>query len=132
MKSALDLAKRYLELADRDIAAFNKMKNDPGFHVTTTCFHAQQGIEKCLKAVLVLNGIAFRKTHDLDELVDSLIARHISHPFESTTLSVMNPYAVLMRYEDIEFAGVTPLEADKIVVLVRRWAGEVVNESNRN
>ena len=29
MKSALDLARRYLELADRDIAAFNKMKGDP-------------------------------------------------------------------------------------------------------
>lgn len=126
MKSALDLARRYLELADRDIVAFNKMKDDLDFHATTTCFHAQQGIEKCLKAVLVLHGATFRKTHDLDELVDLLIARHIPHPFEATTLSVMNPYAVLLRYEDIEFAGVTPAEADKIVVLVRRWAGEVV------
>jgi len=53
MKSALDLARRYLELADRDIVAFNKMKDDPDFHTTTTCLHAQQGIEKCLKAVLV-------------------------------------------------------------------------------
>ena len=126
MKSALDLARRYLEIADRDIVAFNKMKDDPGFHATTTCFHAQQGIEKCLKAVLALHGVAFRKTHDLDELVDLLVARHIPHPFGETTLSVMNPYAVLLRYEDVEFAGVTPAEADKIVVLVRRWAGEVV------
>jgi len=126
MKSALDLARRYLELADRDIVAFNKMKDDTDFHTTTTCFHAQQGIEKCLKAVLVLHGVAFRKTHDLDELVDLLIARHIPHPFEATTLSVMNSYAVLLRYEDIEFAGVAPAEADKIVMLVRLWAGEVV------
>ena len=126
MKSALDLARRYVELADRDISAFNKMKGDADFHATTTCFHAQQGIEKCLKAVLVLHGVAFRKTHDLDELVDLLIARHIPHPFEATTLSVMNPYAVLLRYEDIEFAGVTPEQADKIVVLARRWAGEAV------
>lgn len=126
MKSALDLAKRYLELADRDIVAFNKMKGDPEFHATTTCFHAQQGIEKCLKAVLVLHGVAFRKTHDLDELVDLLIARHIPHPFEETTLSVMNPYAVLLRYEDTEYAGVTPAEAGNIVTLVRKWAGEVL------
>ena len=126
MKSALDLARRYLELADRDIVAFNKMKDDSGFHTTTTCFHAQQGIEKCLKAVLALHGVAFRKTYDLDELVDLLVASRIPHPFEETTLSVMNPYAVLLRYEDAEFAGVTPAEADKIVALVRRWAGEVV------
>jgi HEPN domain-containing protein len=127
MKSALDLSKRYLEMADRDIAAFNKMKGDSDFHPTTTCFHAQQGIEKCLKAVLVLHGVAFRKTHDLDELVDLLIAEKISHPFEATTLSVLNPYAVLMRYEDVEYAGVTLADADKIVLLVRKWAGEVVN-----
>lgn len=126
MKSAIDLARRYLELADRDIGAFDNMKNNPAFHVTTTCFHAQQGIEKCLKAVLALRGVAFRKTHDLDELVDLLDANHISHPFGSTALSMMNPYAVLLRYEDVEFAGVTAAEADKIVVLVRRWAGEVV------
>lgn len=126
MKSALDLAKRYLAMADRDIVAFNKMKDDAEFHATTTCFHAQQGIEKCLKAVLVLHGVAFRKTHDLDELVDLLIAEKIPHPFAATTLSVMNPYAVLMRYEDIEFAGVTPEEASKIVALVRNWTGEVV------
>lgn len=126
MKSALDLAKRYLELADRDIVAFNKMRGDPDFHTTTTYFHAQQGIEKCLKAVLVLHGVAFRKTHDLDELVDLLITQKISHPFASTALSAMNPYAVLLRYEDIEFAGANPAEAEKIVALVRRWAGETI------
>jgi HEPN domain-containing protein len=126
MKSALDLAKRYLELADRDIVAFNKMKLDADIHINTTCFHAQQGIEKCLKAVLVLNSVAFRKTHDLDELVDLLISNKVVHPFSETTLSVMNPYAVLLRYEDAEFAGVSPTEADKIVKLVRDWAGELV------
>jgi HEPN domain-containing protein len=126
MKSALDLAQRYLGLADRDITAFNKMKDDTDFHPTTTCFHAQQGIEKCLKAVLVLHGVAFRKTHDLDELVDELIAQQIPHPFAATALSVMNPYAVLLRYEEVEYAGVTPAEAAKIVMLVRSWAGEVV------
>lgn len=126
MKSALDLAKRYLELADRDIVAFNKMKLDADIHINTTCFHAQQGIEKCLKAVLVLNSVAFRKTHDLDELVDLLIANKIARPFSETTLSVMNPYAVLLRYEDAEFAGVSTAEADKIVKMVRDWAGESV------
>ena len=127
MKSALDLARRYLELADRDIVAFNKMRNDSDFHTTTTYFHAQQGIEKCLKAVLALHGVAFRKTHDLDELVDLLIAKNIPHPFSETALSIMNPYAVLLRYEDIEFAGVVPAEADKIVALVRHWAGEIIS-----
>ncbi len=126
MKSVLDLAQRFLELADREIVAFNKMKLDADIHINTTCFHAQQGIEKRLKAVFVLNGVAFRKTHDLDELVDLLIANKILHPFSETTLSVMNPYADLLRYEDAEFAGVSAAEASKIVSLVRDWAGELV------
>jgi len=40
MKSALDLARRYLELADRDIVAFNKMKDDPDlFLINLLTFH---------------------------------------------------------------------------------------------
>ena len=31
----------------------------------SACFHAQQSVEKYLKAVLVDLGIAFAKTHDL-------------------------------------------------------------------
>lgn len=34
----------------------------------TVCFHAQQCVEKYLKAVLVLHGIPFPKTHDVAEL----------------------------------------------------------------
>lgn len=34
----------------------------------TICFHAQQCIEKYIKALLVLRGIDFPKTHDLREI----------------------------------------------------------------
>lgn len=33
-------------------------------------FHAQQTVEKAVKAVLVLHGIAFPRSHDLDFLLD--------------------------------------------------------------
>ena len=32
------------------------------------CFHAQQGVEKYLKAVLIEAGATFTRTHDLKEL----------------------------------------------------------------
>lgn len=35
----------------------------------TVCFHAQQCAEKYVKALLVLDGIPFPKTHDLERLV---------------------------------------------------------------
>ena len=36
------------------------------------CFHAQQLVEKYLKALLVAENIDFSRTHDIGELVDLL------------------------------------------------------------
>ena len=35
-----------------------------------TGFFTQQVVEKCLKAVALYHGVVFRRTHDLDELVE--------------------------------------------------------------
>jgi len=45
-------AQRMLRLADRDLKAFNALREAAGVHISSTCFHAQQAVEKCLKAVL--------------------------------------------------------------------------------
>jgi HEPN domain-containing protein len=37
------------------------------------CFHAQQSVEKYLKALLVEAGVHFPKTHDLGSLLDLLL-----------------------------------------------------------
>jgi HEPN domain-containing protein len=41
---------------------------------STLCFHAQQAVEKSLKAVLVHRGIGFPRTHNLGVLMDLLPA----------------------------------------------------------
>lgn len=41
-------------------------------------------------------------------------------------LSAMSPHAVLLRYEDITFAGVATTQANEIIGLVRHRVGEVV------
>ena len=41
----------------------------------TVCFNAQQCVEKYLKALLVLDGIDFPKTHDIERLTALLPAR---------------------------------------------------------
>lgn len=37
------------------------------------CFHAQQAVEKSLKAILLFYKVDFPLTHDLEELVDIMI-----------------------------------------------------------
>ena len=36
------------------------------------CFHAQQAVEKALKAVLIINNISYPKTHNIRTLLDLL------------------------------------------------------------
>jgi HEPN domain-containing protein len=72
MKQPVDLARRFLVLADRDIKTVRQLAGIPESDDEAIGFHAQQAIEKCLKAVLALHEVPFRKTHDLAELVDLL------------------------------------------------------------
>ena len=45
-----DEALRSLSLADHDIVAFEALRRHPEVHPAITCFHAQQAVEKCMKA----------------------------------------------------------------------------------
>ena len=73
-------ASSWLRLADNDIAAFRALLRHPEVHPATAYFHAQQAIEKCLKAVMFLRRIEFRRTHDLIELIDLLERERIALP----------------------------------------------------
>jgi HEPN domain-containing protein len=64
-----------------------------------TCFHAQQAIEKYMKAVLSFHRIRFPFTHDLEELHALLEARNIMVPVGADALAELNPFAVKQRYD---------------------------------
>ena len=51
MKQPEELARRFLTLADRDLRAFRKLSDDLEIDDEVVGFHAQQAVEKCLKAV---------------------------------------------------------------------------------
>jgi HEPN domain-containing protein len=62
------------------------------------CFHAQQAVEKALKAVLIYSCVDFPFTHDLEELLDTLSEAGISVPTELEEIGALTPYAVETRY----------------------------------
>ncbi len=68
MKPHIEEAWRALRLADRDIQAFHVLQKSPDVHLSIICFHAQQAVEKSLKAVLFTHQIEFRRTHNLVDL----------------------------------------------------------------
>jgi HEPN domain-containing protein len=62
------------------------------------CFHAQQAVEKSLKALLIHAHIDFPFTHDLRELLDVLGEAGISIPDELGEVDILTPFAVETRY----------------------------------
>lgn len=131
MKPHLDEARLMLRLADRDLAAFHVLCRADEIHYSIICFHAQQTIEKCLKAVLFCHHIEFRRTHDL-EMLSSLLTEHrITLPLSAEQLASLSPCAVMLRYDDIEFE-ITTLRLDDLgdmVTTARRWAGGVFRDA---
>lgn len=72
MTTSLDEARRFLNLAADDLAAFRALAALPHIRQALAFFHAQQAIEKCLKAVLSARQVFFRRTHDLEEITNPL------------------------------------------------------------
>jgi len=88
----------------------------------TVCFHAQQCVEKYLKAFLVSEGIDFPKTHDLERLVGLLPVR--SRPrLSAEEQGRLTDYATGSRYPGW---GEIPLpETRKAVAVARRVRQEM-------
>lgn len=92
------------------------LKNDCPTEVV--CFHAQQGVEKLLKALLTLLDIDFPKSHDLGELL-KLLPQDKNIPLTVHEAEKLTDYAVSSRYpDDVEFISL--LEATQASEIAKR------------
>lgn len=93
-------AEQILEAARRDLRAVGAMHDLEAFPDEIFGFHAQQSVEKALKAWLAFLGVRFPKTHDLKQLIDLLNQNGI----ETERLGAfvdLNAFAVQFRYESL-------------------------------
>ena len=84
----------------------------------TVCFHAQQRIEKYIKALLVWRAIKFRWNHDIAEMLRLLPAqdRPALTPDECEQFT---DYATVNRYPG-DYPAITLTEARQAVKIARR------------
>ena len=120
----------WLRFAKSDLAVAQR---PPDGHVLTEtlCFHAQQAVEKSLKAVLLAGGVPFPRTHNLKVLSD-LLPRTSPLPPELEEAVALTDYAVTPRYPG-EQEPVTEdeyLEAVRLAGAVVAWAETVVANSD--
>lgn len=127
MTRHIERAQRLLALAERDMTSFRALTTHPEVDISATGFFAQQAVEKCLKAVAEYRGIVFRRTHDVDELVDLLLQHQVTMPFPADQFSVLNPFAVILRYEETPYVGMTLAEMGQLVELAYEWASGVIS-----
>jgi len=92
--------RQWIIKADEDIKVIDYLAaEDISLFTSAICFHAQQAVEKYLKAFLVSNEIDFRKTHDLDYLLAE--CKKINPiAFEGIELENLTEYRVGVRYPD--------------------------------
>ena len=83
----------------------------------TACFHAQQVVEKYLKALLTALQIPFPKTHNLRKLVQILPASSQMSLSEEEQ-GKLTDYATVARYPG--WGEITLAEARRAVALARR------------
>lgn len=101
MSGKADLARGWFRKADSDLTACRRMVESPGPY-DTACFHAQQAVEKYLKALLAFAEQPIPRTHNLEELERLCATCHPPPDFTGMDLAELTPYALQMRY-DTEF-----------------------------
>jgi HEPN domain-containing protein len=101
MSDAKEAAK-LLRMARKDLQAMRALAAPEVAGIETFGFHAQQAVEKGLKAWLAAKGVLYPRIHDLDRLFDLLREQGAIVPPKFDALGVLTDFGVAFRYEPYE------------------------------
>jgi len=93
------ITREWIEKAEGDFATTERecrARKSPNYDAA--CFHAQQCAEKYLKAILEENQLAFVKTHDLLDLLESVLPIHPEWENFREDLAFLTAFGVEVRY----------------------------------
>jgi HEPN domain-containing protein len=96
-----DLAALYAKKANNDATAAREFADNTEISDEIIGFHAQQAVEKWLKAVMASLGLPQQRTHDIDQLIRLLEEHGIGLPVPRARLAELTDFAVPLRYEDL-------------------------------
>jgi hypothetical protein len=83
-------------------------------------FHAQQAVEKLIKALLAQLNVPFELTHNLGRLRTTLASAGESLPATPIPLDQLNDFAVVYRYDLLfQFASPDVADLEETVRLIR-------------
>jgi HEPN domain-containing protein len=93
-----DFVQQWLKKAESDLDCARILLHAEVNDYFPCAFHCQQAVEKFVKAYLVRHQVEFRKTHDLDELLNLTDSVDPSLSREIGSCAWLTPYGVEFRY----------------------------------
>lgn len=97
-----------LNLAMNDLddarTLYKKKIQENGVNFHNVCYHIQQCVEKCLKEILSLFEVSYKRYHDIDYLVDLLCDQILCVPDFKSTIEETTP-ELLAIVEELKFYG---------------------------
>ncbi|HRU04396.1 MAG TPA: HEPN domain-containing protein [Candidatus Brocadiia bacterium] len=130
MKAWAEQARVLLRKAQGDLHVLQRLADDEAAPPWVFGFHAQQAVEKALKAALAQGQIEYPFTHDIETLIKLLRTRGQALPPSPEDLPRLTPFGALWRYEDEPETDLGDLRPDAILSLVAqcvRWAETLVS-----
>ncbi len=125
MNLRLEAARRLLAKARDDRYVVARLADDPMAPSWAMGFHAQQAVEKALKAVLAGHGVEHPLTHNLAMLLAKLAEEGLPAPPDAARLPELTPFGTAARYDDLEEPQEMRLDRDWVCGCVDRtlsWA----------
>jgi HEPN domain-containing protein len=123
-----ELVRLLLHKARQDEAVLAKLVGDAELDDETLGFHAQQAVEKLLKAWLAHSGVDYPKLHSLETLIELLRANGQELPEELSDLDYLTPFATVFRYEELPLA--TAFDRNAALEFVRKVRAVVEAQVN--
>jgi len=130
MNSPIDYAHALLGKARDDGYVLNALAVDAAAPEWILGFHAQQSLEKALKAVLARQGVEYPRTHNLAMLLELLRRQKLELPPDSDELGRLTPFGVALRYDDMPDENEATLDREWTLQVVSRtisWAAALVS-----
>lgn len=123
-KGMISVAREWVTKAENDLkTAVHTLTMGEDCPTDMVCFHAQQCVEKYLKASLVFNSIDFPKIHDIGELV-ALLPQATSLDTTIEEQRRLTEYATVTRYPG-DYEPISLVEAREAVEIAQRIRDEI-------
>ncbi len=114
-----ELVQQWMDKAEADYGLIVHLISEDTPFLAAVGFHAQQAVEKFLKAFLVNHQIEFPKTHNLGEILNLVAAIDVPLADSLRNVTVLNPFSVDVRYPG-DIPEMTPEDAKRAVDLASK------------